>query len=485
MEARLKNLDYAFNPRSIAFVGATETMNKWGFLILNNMLTGGYEGEMYPVNPSRETILGMKAYPTVRDIPSDIDLAVFTVPSHMVINALDDCIAKGVKAGVVITAGFRELGGEGTDLEAELLRKGHDGGIILIGPNCQGICCPANRLYTWMPILYHPPQGKIAYVSQSGNILNMLIGFAVSAGFGVSKAVSSGNEADVRTEDYFSYYAEDPDTDVIVSYVEGVNDGRSLLEKAREVTRHKPIVILKGGRTQSGISAARSHTGAMAVSDQLFESACRQAGVILTRSIDEASVTAAAFVNRPLPRGKRVGIITGGGGLGVIGADFITEMGLEIPELSSRTLSALGELMPNWWVPGNPIDLVAGLDFGIIKPAIEILMKSGEVDSVMFLWIGAPRNQVPDIDTSRGGIDISMVWGNIRSRFTNYSKELYDLMQERQVPLYLTTSLQQEEIVAISKELGDRLLLLFPSVELTCQAISNMVKYHEYLVSLK
>src|SRR4030042_3409518 len=140
MEARLKNLDYAFNPRSIAFVGATETMNKWGFLILNNMLTGGYESKLYPVNPGRETILGLKAYPTVRDIPGAVDLAVFTVPSHMVVNSLDDCITKGVKAGVGIRAGFRELGEEGADLEAELLRKGHDGGIILIGPNCQGIC---------------------------------------------------------------------------------------------------------------------------------------------------------------------------------------------------------------------------------------------------------------------------------------------------------------------------------------------------------
>jgi acyl-CoA synthetase (NDP forming) len=485
MEARLKNLDYAFNPRSIAFVGATQASVKWGFLILNNMLTGGYKGEIYPVNPGHETILGMKAYPTVRDIPGEVDLAVFTVPSNLVISALDDCIAKGVKAGVVISAGFRELGEDGAVLEAELVRKGQEGGITLIGPNCQGICCPANRIYSWMPILYHPPQGRIAYVSQSGNILNMLIGFAVSAGFGVSKAVSSGNEADVRTEDYFSYFAQDPDTDVIVSYIEGVNDGRSLLEKAREVTKRKPIIVFKGGRTQSGISAARSHTGAMAVSDQLFESACRQAGVVLTHSIDEAAVTAAAFVNRPLPRGKRVGIITGGGGLGVIASDFITEMGLEIPKLSSQTLAALGELMPNWWVPGNPIDLVAGLDFQIIKPIIEILMKSGEVDSVMFLWIGAPHNRKPGVDTSRGGVDISQIWVNIRNRFTTYYKELSDLMRERKVPLYITTSLPPEEIAEVSDELGDKQLLLFPNVELTCQAISSMVKYNEFLESLK
>jgi acyl-CoA synthetase (NDP forming) len=246
MEARLKNLDYAFNPRSIAFIGATETMNKWGFLILNNLLTGGYRGDIYPVNPGRDTILGLKAYPTVTDIPGDVDLAVFTVPANRVIGALDECIAKRVKAGVVISAGFRELGGEGAAMEAELVKRGSRTDMAIIGPNCQGICCPASRLYPWMPILYHPPRGTIGFVSQSGNILNMLIGHAVTAGFGASKGVSSGNEALIKTEGYLEYFSRDKDTEVIVSYVEGVNDGRALLERARQVSRRKPIVMLKG-----------------------------------------------------------------------------------------------------------------------------------------------------------------------------------------------------------------------------------------------
>lgn len=482
MDARLKNLDFVFNPRSIAFVGATESMNKWGFLILNNLLTGGYEGKVYPVNPGRETILGLPTYPSVRDIPDEVDLAIFTVPSRQVIGAVDDCAARGVKAGVVVTAGFKELGDEGAELEVELLRKGREAGMVLIGPNCQGIACPPNKLYPWMPILYHPPAGRISFVSQSGNILNMLIAQAIASGFGAAKAVSSGNEADIKTEDIISYLAEDPDTDVIVSYMEGVRDGRSLLDRASAVSGSKPIVMMKGGRTQSGISAAKSHTGAMAVSARLFESAAKQAGIIVVPTIEEAGITAASFINRPIPKGRRVGIVTGGGGLGVLAADFCTEAGLEVAKLSPPTLAQLGRLMPNWWVPGNPVDLVAGLDFSAIKPVMEILMKSGEVDSIIFLWIGSPRSR-EGIDTSRGGMDITKVWDIMHQHFNEYATELYTLMQELQVPLYLATTLKSEDL-AFERASFNRQPVIYLSVESACRAISAMANYSDYRRSL-
>jgi acyl-CoA synthetase (NDP forming) len=352
------------------------------------------------------------------------------VPARQVLASLDECVEKGVKAGLVITAGFKELGEEGARVEAEMVKMARSAGMVLIGPNCQGVCCPKNRLYPWMPILFHPSPGKIGYVAQSGNILNMLIGHAVNAGLGVSKAVSSGNEADISTEEYYAYLGEDPDTEVIVSYVEGIPDGRRFLEHARSVTARKPVVVLKGGRTQSGVAAAKSHTGAMAVSERLFEAACRQAGITLAHSIEEAGVTAAAFVNRPLPRGKRVGIITGGGGLGVIASDFCTEIGLEVAVLSGDTLGGLKELLPDWWVPGNPVDLVAGLDFTVLKPVTEILMKSGEVDAVMFLWIGAPRRRRGEIEAvkSERGMDISAVWNVMDQHFMGLYKEVNTLM---------------------------------------------------------
>ncbi len=478
MDSRLKNLDYAFNPSSIAFVGASESLNKWGFLILNNILTGGYEGKVYPVNPGRETILGLKAYPSIGDVPGSIDLAVFAVPSRHVIDAVGDCAGRGVKVGVVVTAGFKELGEDGAALEAELLKKGRDADIIFIGPNCQGISCPPSKLYCWMPILYHPAAGRISFVSQSGNVLNMLIGQAEACGFGANKAVSSGNEADIKTEDYIAYLSEDEDTEVIVSYMEGVREGRALLERASAASRRKPVVMLKGGRTQSGVSAAKSHTGAMAVSESLFEAAARQAGIIIVRSIEEAGIVASSFINRPLPKGKRVGIVTGGGGLGVLAADFCTERGLEVPDLSPSALAQLEGLMPDWWVPGNPVDLVAGLDFNIIKPVIEILMKSGEVDSIIFLWIGSPKKKDP-VDTSRGGLDISRVWQLIADRFNEYVTELYTLMQELQVPLYISTSLELDDLIPDGGNRNEQ-PMIYPSVETACNAIAAMASYSHY-----
>ncbi len=476
MDPRLRNLDFAFNPRSIAFVGATESMRKWGFLILNNLLTGGYAGEVYPVNPGRETILGLKAYPRVSDIPGEVDLAVFTVPARQVMDALQDCARKGVKACLVITAGFKELGSEGEALEKEMVRRAREAGMVLIGPNCQGICCPTNDLFPWMPILFHPPRGRLGYVSQSGNILNMLIGNAVVSGLGVSKAVSSGNEADLRTVDYYSYLGEDPETEVIVSYVEGLQDGRDFVCRSREVTARKPIVVLKGGRTSSGISAAKSHTGAMAVSGDLFEAACRQAGIIVTHTIEECSLTAAAFVNRPLPRGKRVGIVTGGGGLGVIASDFCTEIGLEVASLSPRTLEKLEKMLPDWWVPGNPVDLVAGLDFSVIKPVIETIMTSGEVDAVLFLWIGAPRLKNAGVK-GRRGMDLSAIWKTMDQYFLEHLSELYDLMHQLQVPLYIATTLPVDE----ASEADGCRPLVFTSVEPACRAVSAMAEYYHFL----
>ncbi|MEW6553405.1 MAG: CoA-binding protein [Actinomycetota bacterium] len=483
MDERLRNLDYAFDPRSIAFIGATESIMKWGYLILNNLMTGGYGGELYPVNPSRETILGRLAYPSVRDIPGEVDLAVFTVPAGLVLEALDDCIAKGVKAGLVITAGFKELGDEGAGVEAELLRRAREAGMVLIGPNCQGICCPKNRVFPWMPILYHPPHGNISFVAQSGNVLNMLIGPTVISGLGVAKAVSSGNEADISTEEYFSYFGEDPDTEVIVAYIEGLDDGRRFIDLSREVTRRKPIIALKGGRTQSGMSAARSHTGSMAVSESLFEAACRQAGIVLTSTIEEAAVTAGAFVNRPLPKGKRVGIVTGGGGLGVIASDFCTEIGLDVVPLSAGVLAQLTDLLPDWWVPGNPVDLVAGLDFRVLKPTIEILMRSGEVDAVMFLWIGAPRREAGiEAFKSLHGTDVTSIWDFMDNMLRKTYIELHDLMQEVQVPLYMASGLRysddgEDPMVSSGRP------LIFTSVESACRALSAMADYQEYLAA--
>jgi acyl-CoA synthetase (NDP forming) len=472
-----KNLDYVFNPGSIAFVGATEAKVKWGFIILNNLLSGGYEGRLYPVNPGHESIAGFKCYPSVRDIPDDIDLVVFTVPGKQVVRVIDDSVAKGVKAALVISAGFREVGGEGEELEKELVRKADAAGMVLVGPNGQGLACPRNRLYPWMPNFF-PPDGRMGFVCQSGNILNMLIGEALESGLGVSKAVSSGNEAQLKTEDFLAYFADDGKTEVIVSYIEGLEDGRRFLELAREATRMKPIVLLKGGRSSSGVKAARSHTGAMAVEGQLFDSACRQAGISVTRTIQETGTTASAFVHRPLPRGRRVAIVTGGGGLGVIAADTCADFGLGVAELSRETLESIGRLLPDHWAPGNPVDLVAGLDLTVIKPVLETIMRSGEADSILFIFIGARHSRAVRTTGAGGkGMDVSHFWKIMNEQLVAVLDELYLLSHELEVPLYVTSNFSS----AIGEQRTDDVgPAPFSHVESACAAISAMAQHYEY-----
>ncbi len=475
---RIRDMDLLFNPRSIAFVGATEFSLKWGFLVLNNLLAGGYRGKIYPVNPGRQSVMGMPAYPSVREVPGEVDLAVFTVPASQVLRAMDDCAAKGVRAALVITAGFRELGGENEDLERELVKRARAAGMVLAGPNGQGICCPANRLFPWMP-LFFPPDGPISFVSQSGNVLNMLISAAYRAGSGVAKAVSSGNEADLRMEDYLAYFAEDPATEVIAAYSEGTPDGRRFFETVREVSKRKPVILMKGGRTSSGTAAARSHTGAMAVSDDLYAAACRQAGVIRARSADEAGILAASFYERPLPRGRRVGIVTGGGGLGVICADLCSDAGLEVVSLSRATLESIGKRLPPWWVPANPIDLVAGLDFSVTLPIIETLMRSGEVDSIIFTFVGVIRDPAvrTPLDPHRG-MDLQEMWHQVSSGFVSRIPELYGPMRELGVPLFVVSNLassRSDKGIPATRE-GNG-VTVYSDLETACRAAAVMADY--------
>lgn len=475
----MTNLDLVFKPESVAFVGATEGKVKWGFVIFNNLISGGYRGRIYPVNPGKETVMGLKCYASVRDIPGEVDLAIFTVPAPAVVEALDDCASKGVKAALVITAGFKELGREGARLEAEMVRRAEAAGITLVGPNGEGIACPEVDFYPWMPV-YYPKPGRMSFIAQSGNILNMLIGHALESGFGVAKAVSSGNEAHVKTEDYLEYLAGDQATDVIVAYVEGVEDGRRFFEKARAVTARKPVVVLKGGRTASGMRAASSHTGAMAVESDIFESACRQAGIVTAGTIFEAGLGAASFMNRPLPGGRRVGIVTGGGGLGVLAADMCTDYGLEVTPLSEGLLARIGGHLPPHFVPGNPVDLVAGLDLTVIIPVIEAVMTSGEVDSVLFIFFEATRNKGPRVRSAGGGIDMGEIWDAAMRRMAEPIRDLYRLGGETGVPLFVTANLNAGGAFLKPESDGDGLPMVYGEVESACAAIALTADYAEF-----
>lgn len=477
----LRNLDGLFEPASIAFIGATDFSLKWGFLVFNNLLAGGFQGDIYPVNPGRESVMGLKSYGSVRDIPGRVDLAVFTVPAAQVPGVMDDCAAKGVRAALVISAGFKEQGAAGAELEREMVRRARAGGMVLAGPNGQGICNPGRDLFPWMP-LFFPPPGRVAFLSQSGNVLNMLVSAAYKAGSGVSKAVSIGNEADLRVEDYLLYLADDPDTEVIVVYVEGTQDGRRFFDLAGRVTPRKPVIVMKGGTTGSGIAAARSHTGAVAVSSDLFDASCEQAGIIRARSIEEAGVLAASFVDRPLPRGRRVGIVTGGGGLGVITSDLCTREGLEVAKLSPETLDAVGRHLPAWWVPGNPVDLVAGLDFQVTLPIIETMMLSGEVDAVIFTFVAALREPELRMPSERSrGMDLREMWDKVSEEFVSRVPELYGPMREKRIPLYLISNLIRSRSDAGRRAAADgNGVTAYDDLEMACRALAEMARYRAW-----
>jgi acyl-CoA synthetase (NDP forming) len=378
-----------FYPKSVAFIGASNKPGKWGSIILTNLINGGFNGPIYPINPGETAeIQGLKSYPTIADVPDNPDLAVIVVPPPSVPQVIDECVNKGVRAGVVITAGFAEVGDAGQDLQLEMVNRARTGGMILVGPNCNGIMCPPANLHAAMPPIF-PAPGKVAVVSQSGNVATSIARRVMKKGLGISCLVSTGNEADLHCEDFFRYLAEDPETEVIMSYIEGFRDGRRLFEIVSEVTRKKPVIMLKAGSTGAGARAAKSHTAALAGSDSSFNGVRRQAGIIRAKNMEDLINIGLGFIRQPLPRGRRVGIITAGGGWGVLAADACAEAGLEVLTLPEKTIAELDAFMPAWWNRGNPVDLVAGLQPDHLWKAVECVLRCSEIHGVILLGIMA------------------------------------------------------------------------------------------------
>ena len=390
-----------FNPRSIAFVGASNTVTKWGFIILFNLLEGGYKGHVYPINPNDKEVMGLRAYPSVLDVPGSIDLAMIVVPPPQVLPVIRQCVEKGIPAGVVVTAGFGELGDEGKEMEHEMVRIARAGNMMLSGPNCAGVMSVNScSMYAMMPP-FCPKPGHVSIASQSGNVGASMLRFSVDRDMGFNKFVSTGNEADLHTEDFIEYFSEDPDTHVILSYIEGAHGGRRLLDVAKDVTRKKPVIILKSGRTEAGERAARSHTGSLAGSDRVYDAMCRQVGITRVEDIEEMFDTARAMLRQPLPHGNRVGIVAAGGGWGVLAADACMRIGLDVVRLKPDTIEILDGILPDWWSRNNPVDLVAGLQPGDFIKCVETMLRCDYVDAVMALGgIGFSAERAKDFRES-------------------------------------------------------------------------------------
>lgn len=399
-----KNLGSILNPKTVAVIGASKNFGKWGQLILSNIIAGGFQGKVFPLNPRDDEIFGLKVYKRIGDIPEPVDLVFITTPASIVHDVLDDCGRHGVKGAVIITSGFSEQDDSGKKLEKEIVKLCVQNELAIIGPNTMGIICPYSHLFA-TGTHTRPRKGSVAFISQSGNLGNQLIHWAEQQGIGISLFVGSGNEAMLSCNDYLEYLEKDPHTGIIVLYLESVENGPEFIETAKRINARKPIIVLKGGRTDAGRAAAASHTGSMSGENAIFRAACRQAGILDVRVPTELLDLSAAFSSLPLPRGNKVGIVTLGGGWGVVTADECNERGLQVPKLPDEIVERIGKHLPPFWSRGNPVDLVGTRNREAPVVAVEELLKWEGIDAVICLGIVGRNELVRQLIRSAKEVD--------------------------------------------------------------------------------
>jgi len=376
-------------------------------MILSNIMAADFQGKVFPVNPKEETIYGLPVFRKVSEIPEAVDLAFITTPAEAVPEIVKDCGKKAVKAVVIISSGFGETGEEGRRLEREVVSICRQEGITLVGPNTMGIISPHAGLFA-TGVHTRPGKGSVAFVSQSGNLGVQLMHWAEKQGIGISLFLGSGNEAMITCTDYLDYIEHHALTEVIIVYVENMTEGRRFLETARRITPRKPVIVLKGGRTEAGKTASASHTGAMGGELAMFRAACRQAGVLEVTAPSELLDLSAGFSSLPLPKGNRVGIVTLGGGWAVVTADECNEKGLVVPAIPERIVQEVDRHLPPFWSRGNPMDLVGSHDPQVPLVAVEELLKWDGIDAVIGLGMVGRQGLVQLLIESTRDVDRSM-----------------------------------------------------------------------------
>jgi len=475
-----------FNPKSIALIGASNNIGKWGAIVFLNIKLGGYAGRLHPVNPKEESIFGHKAYARITEIPEPIDLAIIAIPASLTMSAIQDCLAKGVRMAIVITSDFSETGEEGALLEKEMVETARAGGLRLVGPNTMGIFSATSSLTALMPPV-RPRKGTVSLVSQSGNIGTQMMAWGEKFAVGFDKYVSSGNEGDLRAEDYVAFFGSVPETKVVLTYIEGLDDGREFWETARKITPQKPTIAFKGGKTGAGARAAKSHSGAMAGSREIYESAFRQAGIIWASTTEEMLEWAAAFSYLPLPRGNRVGILTRGGGWGVITADACNEIGLEVPPLEEKMIQVLDPIMPPYWSKGNPVDMAASMSMDAYLQSLEALVAWEKVDAVISLSgdAGPLSGILPEVKKKAEGIipaeNLEKIAAHLAASRTRVYQRICELINQYRKP-----------ILAVGRNLvrgkdgpaTDFSLPQFRTPERAALAAGKLYQYSRYLESI-
>jgi acyl-CoA synthetase (NDP forming) len=389
-----KHFNALFNPRAIVVIGASSHPGKFGFVSLHNALANQFAGGIYATNLQQEIILGVQTVSDLSELPiGEIDLAFFCTPASSNEDLLKQCAQLGISSAFIASAGYRESGETGEIAEASLLSLANSLGMLIAGPNGQGVVSTPASLCLQIVAPY-PPRGGISVASQSGNFVSSFLNYSRQSGVGIARAISAGNATQIRVEDFLDFFANDDETKVVLTYIENVGDGESLLRSMKNITALKPLVVLKGGATAAGSKAAQSHTGAMASDDRVFLGAARSSGAIKVSSVEDAFDTAATFATQPLPRGKRVAVLTTVGGWGVVTADAIARDGvLDLVDLTDDLMSKLSALLPPRWSRNNPIDCAGGETRDTVTEIMDIVAGHDTIDAVIFLGIGIQSNQ--------------------------------------------------------------------------------------------
>jgi len=471
----MTGLDTFFNPKSVAVIGASTNPEKLGYAVVRNLVDGGYasKGVVYPINPSASEILGFKAYPTVLEIPNTIDLAVIVIPFPHVPDALRTCGQKGIPSAIVISAGFREAGQEGLERELELVQICNEYNLRLIGPNCLGVIdsfTPLNASFA----AGTPPSGPMAFMSQSGALGTAVLDIALAGRLGLSKFVSLGNKADVSEIDLLQSWVKDVHSRVILIYSEGMPNGQEFIRVAREVTRKKPVVAIKSGVTQSGSRAVSSHTGSLAGSEQAYQAAFHQAGILRAESMESLFDMALALGYQPPLNGDRIAIITNAGGPGILATDALEKNGLSLARFELETIHALEQYLPDAASAANPVDVLGDAHADRYQFALDCVANDPNVDGIMVLLtpqamteidatahtVGslARHNKIPILGCFMGeariksGIDILTSYGIPNYPFPERAANAFSAMagyksiQTRPDPEYLRFTVDQPSV---------------------------------------
>lgn len=481
-------LSRIFNPQSIAFVGASKGMGKWGQSLPANLLAHGYPGQVYLVNPRGGTQWGRPVYRSVLDIPDSVDLAVVTIPASKVRGLITEFKEKGITSVLLISSGFSETGEDGKVLEEALLEDARNADIVFLGPNTMGIQNPHAKIIC-TGVHTTPKPGSTALVSQSGNIGVQLLSFAESQGLGIRAFGGSGNEAMVSIEDFMETFEVDEKTRTVLLYLESIKDGRRFFESARRVGRQKPVVVLKGGRTEAGDRAAASHTGALAANFKLFESLCRQAGVVSVHQPLEMLDASAVFSSLPLPRGRKVAIMTLGGGWGVVTSDLCSEQNLLVEPLDEEMLRVLNGMLPAYWSHTNPVDLVGENDLELPVKALEALAAWESCDAVIHLGVSGRSlflekllSAVSTVEVGSGTGDYQYILDSMDQWEHQFIKHSVRLMERYQKPI-LGVTLTADPKIKVIYEVDNCCYngVFFNSPERAVTALGHMCEYRDFL----